>query len=439
MKRTKWARRVALVAMLGLAAAACGDDNGSSTTGATTTQAPSGTTGGGGATSAGTGQCDSSKKPLKIGGVAQVAAFAGIEDGARARIEKANQTCVQGHKLEWVGMRDDGSDSQKNLDALRDLVENQGVFAVIATSANLIPASTNYLRDKKVPYFGWGFMPGFCGSDSWGYGFNGCLSGYALNKVGAIQLQGAKLNGSLTYPNATVTGKDVKKYTLVVLNSGDEAGALGDAQYSALWGSDQMLAKASVPVQGVTDYTQYVNLVKDKNPDVVVVSTDFPTAIKLKAAIIQSGYTGKVVDYVTYIPGLLDSSKDTAAALEGGYSNSQFPPAEDNGPGTQMIAADLQAIGKQPFVTQGASIGYWSADVMVQMLQSIQGDITSDNFRKLAESGWTYKPVDGGIGPISYPDGHTNPAPCAGMVKVEKGKYTSVVKFQCYQLLEPTS
>jgi ABC-type branched-subunit amino acid transport system substrate-binding protein len=200
-----------------------------------------------------------------------------------------------------------------------------------------------------------------------------------------------------------------------------------------------MLAKASVPVQGVTDYTQYVNLVKDKNPDVVVVSTDFPTAIKLKAAIIQSGYTGKVVDYVTYIPGLLDSSKDTAAALEGGYSNSQFPPAEDNGKGTQDIAAALQAIGKQPFVTQGASIGYWSADVMIQMLEDIQGDITPDNFRKLAESGWKYEPVDGGIGPISYPDGHTNPAPCAGMVKVEKGKYTSVVKFQCYQLLEPTS
>jgi branched-chain amino acid transport system substrate-binding protein len=433
MKHTKWARAVALVAMIAIAAAACGDDDDDAGTAATTTA------GSGSATTAGGdgGGCDDSKEALKIGGVAQVGNFSGIEEGAKARIEKANETCVQGHKLEWVGMRDDASDSQKNIDALRDLVENEGVFAVIATSANLTTPSTNYLAEKKVPYFGWGFMPGFCGADSWGYGFNGCLSGFALDALGALELEGAQLNGSLTGPNAELLQKDLDEYTLVVLNSGDEAGALGDAQYSALWGSDQLLAKESVPVQGVTDFTQYVNLIKQHNPDVVVVSVDFATAIKLKAAIIQSGYEGAVVDYVTYIPGLLDSSADTAAALEGGYSNSQFPASEDGGQATKDIAAALEAIGEAPFVTQGASIGWWSTDVMIQMLEDIDGDITPDSFRTLAESGWEYEPVEGGIGPISYPDGHTNPAPCAGLVKVEGGKYVSAVEFQCYELLDP--
>jgi branched-chain amino acid transport system substrate-binding protein len=433
MKHSKWARAIALVAMIAIAAAACGDDDDDAGPAATTTA------GSGSATTAGGdgGGCDDSKEALKIGGVAQVGNFSGIEEGAKARIEKANETCVQGHKLEWVGMRDDASDSQKNIDALRDLVENEGVFAVIATSANLTTPSTNYLAEKKVPYFGWGFMPGFCGADSWGYGFNGCLSGFALDALGALELEGAQLNGSLTGPNAELLQKDLDEYTLVVLNSGDEAGALGDAQYSALWGSDQLLAKESVPVQGVTDFTQYVNLIKQHNPDVVVVSVDFATAIKLKAAIIQSGYEGAVVDYVTYIPGLLDSSADTAAALEGGYSNSQFPASEDGGQATQDIAAALEAIGEAPFVTQGASIGWWSTDVMIQMLEDIDGDITPDSFRTLAESGWEYEPVEGGIGPISYPDGHTNPAPCAGLVKVEGGKYVSAVEFQCYELLDP--
>jgi branched-chain amino acid transport system substrate-binding protein len=433
MKHSKWARAVALVAMIAIAAAACGDDDDDAGTAATTTA------GSGSETTAGGdgGGCDDSKEALKIGGVAQVGNFSGIEEGAKARIEKANETCVQGHKLEWVGMRDDASDSQKNIDALRDLVENEGVFAVIATSANLTTPSTNYLAEKKVPYFGWGFMPGFCGADSWGYGFNGCLSGFALDALGALELEGAQLNGSLTGPNAELLEKDLDEYTLVVLNSGDEAGALGDAQYSALWGSDQLLAKESVPVQGVTDFTQYVNLIKQHNPDVVVVSVDFATAIKLKAAIIQSGYEGAVVDYVTYIPGLLDSSADTAAALEGGYSNSQFPASEDGGQATKDIAAALEAIGEAPFVTQGASIGWWSTDVMIQMLEDIDGDITPDSFRTLAESGWEYEPVEGGIGPISYPDGHTNPAPCAGLVKVEGGKYVSAVEFQCYELLDP--
>jgi hypothetical protein len=59
-----------------------------------------------------------------------------------------------------------------------------------------------------------------------------------------------------------------------------------------------------------------------------MLSTDFATAIKLKAAIIAGGYKGTVYDYTTYIPGLLESSKDTAAALEGGYSNTQFPVSE---------------------------------------------------------------------------------------------------------------
>jgi ABC-type branched-subunit amino acid transport system substrate-binding protein len=439
MKRTTWARAVALVAVIVLLAAACGDDDDTADTGSSTTEGSSDTTGGTGGGDGGGGECDDSKEPLKIGGVAQVANFAGIEEGAKARIEVANQTCVGGHKLEWVGMRDDASDSQKNIDALRELVEQEEVFAVIATSANLTTPSTNYLAEKKVPFFGWGFMPGFCGEGSWGFGFNGCLSGYALNALGAVEVPDAKLNGSLTYPNAEIVGKPVDEYTVVVLNAGDESGVMGDTQYQALWPGAQTLASESVPVQGVTDYTQWVNIVNDKNPDVVIVSTDFTTSIKLKAAIIQSGYEGIVVDYTTYIPGLLESSPDTAAALEGGYSNSQFPAAEDGGQATEDIAAALEAIGEAPFVTQGASIGWWSADVMIQMLEDIEGDITPESFEELANSGWEYEPVDGGIGPISYPEGHSNPAPCAGLVKVEDGKYVSALKFACYDLLDPPS
>ena len=41
----------------------------------------------------------------------------------------------------------------------------------------------------------------------------------------------------------------------------------------------------------------------------------------------------------------------------------------------------------------------------------------------MAEAGFTYTPLDGGIGPISYPAGHFNPAPCAAIVQVKNGKY----------------
>ncbi|HEX7095213.1 MAG TPA: ABC transporter substrate-binding protein [Acidimicrobiales bacterium] len=433
MRRRTLFRAFALACLLGLVAAACGDDD-DTTTGAQTTEPSNAGSSDGGAGGSG---CDDSKEPLKIGGVAQVAFFQGIEEGARARIERANKTCINGYRLEWVGMRDDGSDSQKNLDAARDLVENEGVFAIIATSANLQSQTTNYLAENKVPFFGWAINPGFCGRDSWGYGFNGCTSSFALNESGTMDIPEAKMNGSLTFPNAELLGKDVDEYTLVVLNSDDEAGRFGDILYSKLWPPKQMLAKDFVPVQGVGDYTQYVNLVKQHNPDVVVLSTDFATAVKLKAALRQGGYTGAVVDYTTYIPGLLESSPDTAAALEGGYSNTQLPPAEEGGKGTQQIAEDLEAIGADPFVTMGASVGYWSADVMIQILEDIEGEITPDSFRETAESGWEYEPIEGGIGPISFPEGHLNPAPCAALVKVESGKYVPAVPFRCYEMLEP--
>jgi branched-chain amino acid transport system substrate-binding protein len=441
MKRNRAAKFVASLFAVSLLAAACGDDSGSSasttTKASTTTAAGATTTAGGSATTAAAGACKDGATTLKIGGLAQAANFAGMDDGIKASIAKINKTCVGGHKLEFVGLKDDGSDPQKNLDAAKSLVEQDKVFAIIATSAVLLPQTTNYLAEKKVPYFGWGFMPGFCGKDSWGYGFNGCLSAYALNVSKAADLPGAKINTSLSDPIAKFLNKAADKFTLVIFNSGDDAGKFGDLQYQALFSASQVLAKEFVPVQGVGDYTAYVNLVNSKKPDAVMVSTDFVTAVKLKAAIVQSGYKGVVYDYVTYVPGLLDASKDTAAALEGGYSVSQFPANEDATKAITQITTDLKDSGsKLPFATQGASIGYWSTELLVQMLQatSAKGDITADNFRKVVEGGFKSTTVDGGLGAISFPDGHNNPVPCAGVVQVKGGKYVSSVPFACYTL-----
>jgi branched-chain amino acid transport system substrate-binding protein len=435
MKRSLLVRLVAPLLALGLIAAACGDDDGGTTTTPTTAAGGSGTTAAGGG--GGAAGCDASKPAIKIGGLGQAQFFPGVEDGIRARVERENKTCVQGRKIEFVGMKDDNSDPQQNLSLARGLVENDKVFAVMATSAVLLPQTSNYLSERKVPFFGWGFMPGFCGADTWGYGINGCLSGYAFNEFKAVTLKDPKVNGSLKEPVAKLVGKPADQMTMVIFNSDDDSGKAGDVGYTALFTKQQVVEKRFVPTQGVTDFTQYVNIVKDKKPDAVMISTDFATAIKLKAAIIQSGYTGIVYDYTTYVPGLLDASKDTAAALEGGYSNTQFPPQEEGKAATKQIADDLAAIGKPAFVTQGAAIGYFSTDLFIQIVKKIQGDITPDNFRKVTQGGFTSTSLDGGMGPVKFPDAHTNPVPCAGIVQVKAGKYVPVVPFACYSLLDP--
>lgn len=439
MKRSTVAQLLSGLAIVGLLASACGDSKSTTAatttkaaTGATTTNAASGSTATGSTASgstAATGTCDATKPSIKVGGVAQVANFGGLEDGIKARIERENKTCIQGRKIEFVGLKDDGSDAQKNLDLNKAAVETDKVFAMINTSAVMLPQTTNYLADKKVPFFGWGFMPGFCGKDSWGYGYNGCLSGIAFGTPGA------QLNGSLSLPIAELVKKNIDDVKIVILSGDDDSGHAGFAQYQKLFKG--IVGNAFIPLKGVTDYTQYVTLIKDKAPDAVMLSTDFSTAVKLKASIIAGGYKGIVYDYTTYVPGLLDSSKDTAAALEGGYSNSQIPPDEDGKPATAQIKADLKAIGKAEFVTQGGSVGYWSTDLMIQMLKAIKGDITPDSFRSTTEAGFTYKPLDGGIGPIAYPEGHFNPSPCAAMVQVKGGKYVSAAPFKCYGLIKP--
>jgi branched-chain amino acid transport system substrate-binding protein len=439
MKKTTAAKLVAGLLALGLIAAACGDDGSKAAT--TTTVKSSGTTAstgsGSGTSTAATGTCTAGAPTLKIGGLAQAQNFAGMDEGIKAIVEKVNKTCIGGRKLEFVGLKDDGSDPAKNLSLAQSLVEQDKVFAIIATSAVLLPATTTYLASKKVPFFGWGFMPGFCSSktganDSWGYGFNGCLSAFALGLS-------KKTNGSLTAPIATVVKKDADKMTMVTFSSDDDSGKFGDLQYNALFTKAQVVGHAAVPVQGAGDYTQFVNLVKDKKPDAVMISTDFVSGIKMKGALKAAGYAGVVYDYVTYIPGLLDSSKDTAAALEGGYSESQFPANEDNTDAIKQITADLAASGsKLPFATQGASIGYWSTELLRQMLvaTAAKGDITPDNFRKVVEGGFTSTPVAGGLGAITFPAGHEENVPCSGLVQVVGGKYVSAVPFKCYTLLD---
>jgi len=438
-------RAVAAALAVSLLAAACGDDDeggdegGTETTEATettvaaddgatetTVAAEDGEADGG---EAAAGECEDGAEPIKIGALTQATNYAGLDEGINAVINRVNETCIGGRPLEFVGLEDDGSDPQRNLELARKLVEQDGVFAIIATSAVLLPATTDYLAEAGVPYFGWGFMPGFCGEGSAGFGFNGCLSAYAL---------GLSDNGatSLLAPLAEIVGKPAEEVTLVVLNSDDDAGRFGDILYSDLWSEEQVLAKEFVPATGAADVTQYVNLVLEENPDVVVLSVDFATGITLKAALAQAGYEGIVSDYTTYVPGLLEASPDTAAALEGGYSVTQLPPNEDGSEASERIAADLEAAGSElPFATFGALIGYWSTDLLVQMLQAVaaDGEITSENFFAMVEGGFTSETYEGGLGAVTYPDNHFEGVPCSAAVQVVDGAYVSAVPFACYE------
>lgn len=375
-------------------------------------------------------ECDADAAPIRIGGLGPMRSFVGMEDGIRAIVEKANRTCIGGRKLDFVGVRDDGGDPTRNLELARSLVEDDHVFAIIATSEALLPATTDYLTSRKIPFFGWGFMPGFCGKDAWGYGFNGCVSAFDL---GLSQ----RTDGSLVEPIAALLHKDVDTMSVAIFRSDSASGSYADAQLSAMFAKSQVVAKIPVPVQYNGDYAPYVSVVKEKHPDAVMIASDFTTVLRVRAAIAQTGYDGVVYDSVTYDPGFLESSPGAAAAMEHGFIVTQIPAAEDNSIAIGQLTSDLRSSGSTlPIITEGASLGYWSTDLLRQMLlaTAAKGQVTIDNFRKTVEGAFESVAIEGGPGAIRFPSGHVQNVPCAGVVQVSGGKYKSVTPFACYDL-----
>lgn len=75
-------------------------------------------------------------------------------DGIKARIEKANEERELGDRTITLVTRDDTGDQTRNAEVARDLVEQEGVFAIIEAS-NASAGSAEYLNEQGVPVAGW--------------------------------------------------------------------------------------------------------------------------------------------------------------------------------------------------------------------------------------------------------------------------------------------
>lgn len=116
---------------------------------------------------------------VKVGGIVSMTSASGYSKkdtdlGAKARYLRANaEGGINGRKIDYLGAEDDGQDPAKNLAAARKLVQQDKVFAV-APMSSVTFSGADFLEQEKVPTFGWGTLPSFCGPRHI-YGFNGCL------------------------------------------------------------------------------------------------------------------------------------------------------------------------------------------------------------------------------------------------------------------------
>jgi ABC-type branched-subunit amino acid transport system substrate-binding protein len=372
---------------------------------------------------------------IKVGCYLQQASFAGADDGYKARFDRANtdKELPGGRTIDFSACQDDGSNPQTNLQIVQKLVQQDQVFAVVGISADVLTASTDFMNNNEVPYYGWGFLPGFCAA-RWGFGFNGCLvTNYpnAKQQVYQANLALQPMQAAGLQPSATK----------VALQAGDDdAGHSGNATISQLFkleGAKVVYNEANIPVPGPpASFTPFVQAVTAAKPNLVETLTNFQTAPGFTAALSAAGYTGPNVNFVGYVPGLLSTSAQLAAAFNGAYVSSQIVPQEAGTAYVKQVANDLQSVNAKTgkFITLAEGIAYAQADLLVSQLKAAGKTLDTKTFDQAINNGnYTYKSsAAGGPGQMEFPSMHFIAADCAAMLKITGTTYTQSVPFTCY-------
>jgi ABC-type branched-subunit amino acid transport system substrate-binding protein len=350
--------------------------------------------------------------------------YPGADVGAWARFARANaEGGIHGRRIRYLLGVDDAEDPSRNLEELRWLVEREGVFAIVPQiGRGLQSQSSDFLDRTRVPFVGWGFNPGYRTSRL-GFGFNGYLL--------------ASEAPNLAFAGTLVEALDLPRATTVAVQSWKGEGGLKGARQIAgafaAFGLDVVFVDATLdetrPVEHAERARTLATAAGGRAPDVIAMSFRFENTVGVTRALRQRGYTGTMMNYITYAPGLLDARPEVADSLEGSYVNAQMLPEEFGGPAIERLQRDLLIVGGDGAMSLGSAMGYWCADLFVQMLEAVGRQLDAERLDDVVNDGWSYVPdfEPPGIGSIRFPDGHARAAPNAALVRIEHGRYVPVM------------
>ncbi|MEV0091008.1 ABC transporter substrate-binding protein [Streptomyces sp. NPDC050738] len=369
---------------------------------------------------------------IKVGGIVSMTTASGYSKkdtdlGAKARYLRANaEGGINGRKIDYLGAEDDGQDPSKNLAAARKLVQQDKVFAV-APMSSITFAGSDFLDQQKVPTFGWGTLPSFCGPKHI-YGFNGCL----------VPMPGGTLNQTWPEGLSKVLGGAKGKSVALIANDSD-AGKFGVRTFVQGFkaaGFKVGYAKAAVPATTLpSDWSAYTKEILrsgagGKAPDAVVSVMQTPYNIGLFTALKRAGYKGVISDPTDYDPGLL--AKDaTKQALDGVQVLLQFEPFESTAPAMQQFKDDIKkaAGGKDVPLNMHMMTGYMSADLFLSIAKKAGKDLTAESFQQAAAS---FSDTGTLVGDRSEPKGQKESFGCGALVQLKDGAYQVTSPFKCY-------
>ena len=193
--------------------------------------------------------------------------FKDVEIGVQALLERVNNDGgVASRKIEILEIVDDNGEEELALSTIQRIAE-EDVFAVILASTAANSEVTDFLAENQIPFFGWGFLEGFCEPNKWGFGFNGCMNAAASGVPDTSSLRLTQI----------FYGRTPK---LILVTTNDDAGSAFVSQVQSVWGTN-ILKVLRYDKDALTDQ-EILNDINGIDADVLWLSVGLDKTIELK-------------------------------------------------------------------------------------------------------------------------------------------------------------
>jgi hypothetical protein len=309
------------------------------------------------------------------------------------------------------------------------MVEQDKVFAIVGTFSGVL--TPQYVNQQQVPLVGAGENDAFCTHgaplSSWYlFSFVGCLNpdNQVFSEGAAAEdvVQGLKAMGDTGTLTAEYIAED---------NDASRAGIHTVSQAFSGYGIQTAAADSTVPPAPavVSDWTPYVQRALTSNhggpPSVVVTLMPTNATLPFDTALKQAGYKGMIWE-TDYSPDPVTTKNSAGFSAGLNWASGEMAALGDTNMATmkqQLAAAGQNSVGAFQ------EVGWFSADMFVDILKAVGPNLTAQRFQQVA-SHFTYS-IPGVVGPTVYPTGFASGSPCGELMTDTGTTWKVIVPYSC--------
>jgi branched-chain amino acid transport system substrate-binding protein len=350
---------------------------------------------------------------IKLGAISTVtgpADFSEVPKAAKAMYDQVNAAGgINGCKIDYE-IADDKADPQVAAQAARDLIDNQKIVAM-AGGASLLECAVNaptYKRSHVMAVQGLGVDP---------------VCFHAPN-IAPVNVGPYTLTTAMgLYATNTLKAKNVCAM-FIIIGGTQEAYKEGIARWEEITGQKIKLVDLTVPIAG--DYTPFVIKARDAGCDAVISNAIEPGVV----AWVKTADAQKIsgINWLFFSPGYtVEVAKTLGDTKQPVYAGTEWEPfTELDSPANKDWIAAMKAADRP--LTAFSQGGYLSAEVMLDLIKSIDGPVTRESVSKALES----------MQPVAYPLAGSRylfgaapthaPMQATKVMKLDGGKWTVETK-----------